>query len=280
MDENRNQFINSDATMIATQTFYNILNQVQNSNLNYQLQLSPFSAMISLKRSLVKDKSGNPILPSTSCYVSNETKILLDHKVYLEEELISLQNNYKDVLTAHKNACATIEALEKHIRDRNYVKVEADQEVKEQQLVIDELEDKIGKLEDDVRSRDTSIHSLKNSCEVAQSVASKLNKELSDNRIRFKEEKVALQKEFKSDIKQLKKELGKAISDNIKLKKEIDSSAGVDTGSVKERKKKNKKIENKSESKMSVGISENIILGDMIPLRINSKTFSTTIFLV
>ena len=96
------------------------------------------------------------------------------------------------MLTAHKNACATIEALEKHIRDRNdYVKVEANQEVKEQQLVIDELKDKICKLEDDVRSRDTSIHSLKNAREAAQSVASKLNKGLSDNRIRFKEEKIA-----------------------------------------------------------------------------------------
>ena len=82
--------------------------------------------------------------------------------------------------------------IEKHMRDGvNYVKVEADQEVNEKQVVIDELKNKIVMLEDDVRSRDTSIHSLKNACEAAQSVASKLNKGLSDNRIRFKEEKIA-----------------------------------------------------------------------------------------
>ena len=110
-EERTNQFINSESTMIATQTFFDILNHMQNSNLNYQLQLSPFSAMISLKRSLVKDKSGMPILPSNSSCASDEKKTLLDHKLHLEKELFSLQNDYKCVLNAHKNACATIETL-------------------------------------------------------------------------------------------------------------------------------------------------------------------------
>ena len=117
MEESRNQLINSDATMVATQAFYSILNQVQTSNLNYQLQLSPFSAMISLKRSLLKDKSGIHIMPFSSSHAANETKNLLDHKAHLEKELYNLQNDYKCVLTAHKNACATIESLEKHIKE-------------------------------------------------------------------------------------------------------------------------------------------------------------------
>ena len=49
--------------MIAENTFDYILSQVQNSSLNFQLQLSPFSAYISLKKSLVKDKLGKPLLP-------------------------------------------------------------------------------------------------------------------------------------------------------------------------------------------------------------------------
>ena len=48
-------------TMIAEHTFDSILQQVKNSNLNFQLQLSPFSANISLKKSPIKDQAGVPI---------------------------------------------------------------------------------------------------------------------------------------------------------------------------------------------------------------------------
>ena len=44
-------------TMMAEETFSNIIQQVQLSNLNFQLQLSPFSAMISLKKTLLKINS-------------------------------------------------------------------------------------------------------------------------------------------------------------------------------------------------------------------------------
>ena len=60
------EFINSDfddPKMIATQTFNNILDGIQKSNLNFQLQVSPFSAYISLKKTFVTDKSGSLLLP-------------------------------------------------------------------------------------------------------------------------------------------------------------------------------------------------------------------------
>ena len=80
------QLINSEATMIANQNFYDILNQVQNSQLNYHLQLSPFSAIISLKKSLIKDRTGCLILPSNANHVVNGKRIL-DEKVTLENKL-------------------------------------------------------------------------------------------------------------------------------------------------------------------------------------------------
>ena len=52
--------------MIAEKTFSNIIQQVLSSNLNFQLQLSPFSAMISLKKPPVKDILGNIIKPVDS----------------------------------------------------------------------------------------------------------------------------------------------------------------------------------------------------------------------
>ena len=59
--------------MVASRTFDSILNQIQISNLNFHLQVSPFSANISLKRSPVKDKSGSPICypPTTPSSLPN-----------------------------------------------------------------------------------------------------------------------------------------------------------------------------------------------------------------
>ena len=49
--------------MIASRIFNDILNTVQSSNLNFCLQISPFAANISLKKSFLKDKSGNVLIP-------------------------------------------------------------------------------------------------------------------------------------------------------------------------------------------------------------------------
>ena len=50
---------NSDEnlTMLATEAFDQILETIRTSCLNFQMQISPFSAVISLKKSLIKDKS-------------------------------------------------------------------------------------------------------------------------------------------------------------------------------------------------------------------------------
>ena len=59
-----NEF-NTDVTIHATKAFNKILHAVKNSSLNDQLQLT-FSAMISLKKTQVKDKKGFPLINSTS----------------------------------------------------------------------------------------------------------------------------------------------------------------------------------------------------------------------
>ena len=50
-------------TMMASQKFYSILQEIQLSHLNFQLQLSPFSAVISLKKSFVREKDGSVRVP-------------------------------------------------------------------------------------------------------------------------------------------------------------------------------------------------------------------------
>ena len=51
--------------MEASQIYENILNQIQMSSLNFKLELSPFSAVISLKKSFIRDKSGNTLHSSS-----------------------------------------------------------------------------------------------------------------------------------------------------------------------------------------------------------------------
>ena len=55
-------FVDSDYTMIAAKVFDKIVNSIRDSGLS--LQMSPFAATISLKKSLIKDKFGRSVKPS------------------------------------------------------------------------------------------------------------------------------------------------------------------------------------------------------------------------
>ena len=73
-----------DPTLAAKLAFESILETIQASNLNFQLRLSPFSDSISLKKSLVRNKSGNQLLPPSSHLLQPDTKqegqLLLDEQ--------------------------------------------------------------------------------------------------------------------------------------------------------------------------------------------------------
>ena len=101
------EIINSDSdsksTMLASQTFDNILEEIQNSCLNFQLQISPFSALISLKKSFIKDRSGNHILPikqlnNKSRQSKDYIEALVARNFELETKLNCLQIEHKNVV--------------------------------------------------------------------------------------------------------------------------------------------------------------------------------------
>ena len=92
--------IDSELTMVTNNAFNNVLQCIQNSCLNYRIQLSPFSAVISLKKSLVKDKSGTPTLP-------NE-----EMKNGLDMEIVHWKRKYEDLVIKYTSAVKTIEVLE------------------------------------------------------------------------------------------------------------------------------------------------------------------------
>ena len=73
----------TNTAMLAKKVFDGIVEQeqVQSSNLNFQLQLSPFSATIFLKKSFVRDKLGNMLLPSINVNRSDNNNLFgeIDH---------------------------------------------------------------------------------------------------------------------------------------------------------------------------------------------------------
>ena len=65
----------SDVTQhssMAGDIFDEILSSIKNSKLNFQLQLSPFTAYISLKKSFVRDKSGKVVVPSEPLFLNTK----------------------------------------------------------------------------------------------------------------------------------------------------------------------------------------------------------------
>ena len=90
----------SDPKMLADQTFNNILYEIQRSNLNFQLQVSPFSAYISLKKSLVKDRCGSLLLPPlSSSNVNTDYAKLIARINQLENDLLIQKNNHEDAVS-------------------------------------------------------------------------------------------------------------------------------------------------------------------------------------
>ena len=54
----------SDMAMAVNTTYSSILNEIQLSNLNYSIQMTPYASYITLKKSVQKDLTGAPATPS------------------------------------------------------------------------------------------------------------------------------------------------------------------------------------------------------------------------
>ena len=133
-----NSDVNSNPTMIATEKFNNILDQIQSSQLNFHLQISPYSAVISLKKSLMRDKSGNVILPfPTNPWQASSDSVekLVDKIVKLEKDIIGLTKKYEDAIDDGVHAHQIIEKLEKGQLEAE-IKVEETKSLNEKNFIF------------------------------------------------------------------------------------------------------------------------------------------------
>ena len=82
------------------------------------MHLSPFSANISLKSSLIKNKSGAQLLPPATLYPcdvkTEHTNTMIATNNKLKEDLSALQNKFEEVLAKYEAAQIEIETLKRN----------------------------------------------------------------------------------------------------------------------------------------------------------------------
>ena len=94
-----NKIKDSDLNPTMLATFDNIIKQILSSNLNFQIQISPFSANISLKKTPIKDKLGAPMNPLRPALPSSFYNVSIPDLATLSanniQDLDSLRRNHK-----------------------------------------------------------------------------------------------------------------------------------------------------------------------------------------
>ena len=102
----------TDMTMLAKATFNNILTEIQDSCLNYTMQLTPYSAAISLRKSLVTDRNGEAVLP-----IKVQENIVNTEDIKCERDFQELENKYRDAVKDLKKAVDKIKCLEETLKE-------------------------------------------------------------------------------------------------------------------------------------------------------------------
>ena len=234
----------TNLTMLATNSFDQILEQVQTSCLNYQIQISPFSALISIKKSLIKDKSGKPRLPTNiSKSASKNIEALVEKNHELEKKLTFLTNEHSVLIHDCAEAHKTIKTLEN-----------LNQEVKFEVATseyVRELEAELCLLKEALKHRDDEIIELQIASNTAKEASNKLNEVLGQKRVKFEKEKSLLVREHRVEVKAMKKDLGDERRERIKLEKKLENFLNEkEKDQVHQKNKKTKNVKNTTEPEL------------------------------
>ena len=182
-----------------------MLDTVRSSNLNFHIQLSPFSAIISLKKSLIKDKVGNYVLPQFTVSTGDCEK-LKDGKIEELEQINAIQKEkYEEVL--------------------------AELEVHRERAKLSEIS--MVQLKADINTKYVHIEELKKEKESLSNKVCDLNQQISDMQNSHSKESSALKLEHKDNIKSLNKQLDAKDKQLSKVKKDLSDKVNVKKKSVK-----------------------------------------------
>ena len=239
MDRNMKENSNSDynIAMLASDAFETLIDQIRNSNLNFHLQMSPFSAQISLRKSLVTDKTGVPRLPPTNIHPANgssnvnlgsDITALAAKNMQLERDFNTLKIQYARAVDVCDEADAKIKYLEGELA-RTTIKHENGDDVKGHPVEIEALQHEVDELKiENLKYREKhklqieEIGELETSLKIKTDIANQLNKKLSEEKTKAERENSATKRSFKAEVKSWRKELGEERKAKMKLEENLE----------------------------------------------------------
>ena len=205
----------TDLEMAVNNTFSSIVNEIQLSYLNFCIQMTPFAAYITLKKSAQKDLSGNQVLPSPP---------LLFHLQDAQQNVLRLQEENSQLKAAN-------EALKKDYNDLGLENECLLNSKKEANNTITILENKLDKAASEIGKYRTDKIDLET---FSKDVKAKHMKEIGyfqtkiqalEKNVKIKEkENVNLKRNFENardTILNMKSEKARLKTSNTKLEKEI-----------------------------------------------------------
>ena len=107
--------------MAINTTFSSILNEIQLSNLNFSIQMTPFAAYITLKKSVQRDLNGDCAVPSPPLLsllqrAQQETLNLQNENNQLRSNIAVLEEKYENVVSENDDLVAKIKESNKNIK--------------------------------------------------------------------------------------------------------------------------------------------------------------------
>ena len=109
---------------MAAAKFDYILNQIKDSSLNFQMKVSPFTAVIRLSKSITKDKFGNYLQQNMSVNRKNkDMDDLVSKNLALEEEIVTLRRLYLEASESLAKIERQIDELSRHHENENACKM-------------------------------------------------------------------------------------------------------------------------------------------------------------
>ena len=154
--------LNSDInlTMAASQAFEGILNQVVSSNLNFHLEQSPFSAVIHLKKSVIRNQHGSHLIPPPSPSI----KLLqVQSDNYRQaQKIVQLENSIKSLKTDSVKSSKSFKQLQEDLEQEKFqVKVKEEENTCHTKN-LDRLSDENFELKEALSHMEKELESVQN----------------------------------------------------------------------------------------------------------------------
>ena len=205
--------------MAANQAFVNLLQQIQMSSLNFKIELSPFSAIIHLKKSFIKDKSGANLQPQPCPNVSltqnggHDQKINeLEHKVKSsneELEAMKVKNGklWEQLAIQEENSkkqCEKIIELESENNASQNVLAKLEEQIEIKKEKTEHHINKICDLKDEVNDLSSELYNTKIELtkQHEQTAELKLMKAEAEDMLKIADAKTKLQADYALENKQ------------------------------------------------------------------------------